>query len=236
MDLSDYVNAVCEATSPEALDAILLKMMDDRGVAAVSGYAFPFGGDVTTIQKPIITSWPPEVRNAYRSDMAGEDPIMYASMTLGVPVHFLEIYPSLSIDGKGERVLDVMRAAGFRDAVTTPVYAKPGAFAYFVAAFREERHDMTVAEMRRIKLMFTEYYVRYLEIARIEGAALSDRERQVLVAMVANKTNSEIAAMLGVSEHTVGTYVRRCFGKLDVNSRTQAVLRYLGGGALDLSA
>ena len=235
MDLSDYVEAVCEAPTAAALNAILLQMMDARGVAAVSGYAFPYGGDVATSQEPIITTWPAAVSDAYRSDMAGDDPIMYAAMTLGVPVHFLDIYPSLDMGEKGEAVLDVMRAAGFHDAVTTPVYAKPGAFAYFSAAYREERHDMTLAEMRRIKFIFSEYYVRFQEITRVENFTLSARERQVLVAMVANKTNGEIAEMMGVSEHTVGTYVRRCFEKLDVNSRTQAVLRYVGGGAIDLA-
>ena len=235
MDLSDYVEAVCEATTVGALNAILLQMMDARGVVAVSGYAFPYGGDVATTQQPIITTWPEAVSRAYRADMSGDDPIMYAAMSLGVPVHFLEIYPTLDFGEKGEAVLDIMRAAGIHDAVNTPVYARPGAFAYFSAAFGEERHDMTLAEMRRIKIICSEYYARYCDVARVEATTLSDRERQVLVAIVANKTNSEIAAMMGLSEHTVGTYVRRCFEKLDVKSRTQAVLRYVGGGAIDLA-
>lgn len=236
MDLETYVRAVSETKTVPALNAILLQAMDDFGAAAISGYEFPYGGDVSTERTPIITTWPETVSQAYRSQMAGEDPLMYAAMTLGTPVHYLKINESLHFSKNAGDVIEIMRAAGFRDGVTTPVFAKPGAFAYFAAAFREERHDMTEAEMRLIKIVFSEYYFRYREITRVRDFVLSNRERQVLVAIVNNKSNSEIAALMNVSEHTVGTYVRRCFEKLDVNSRTQAVLRYVGGGAADIPA
>jgi len=236
LDLSDYVRAVSSTKMVPALNAILLQAMDTFGAAAISGYEFPYGGDVSTGREPIITTWPEEVSKAYRAQMAGEDPLMYAAMTLGTPVHFLSINESLHFSENSSAVIDIMRANGFKDGVTTPVFAKPGAFAYFAAAFREERHDMTEAEMRLIKIVFSEYYFRYRELTRIQQSVLSNRERQVLVAIVNNKSNSEIATLMNVSEHTVGTYVRRCFDKLDVNSRTQAVLRYIGGGASDIPA
>ncbi|MEM5517842.1 LuxR C-terminal-related transcriptional regulator [Henriciella sp. AS95] len=235
IDLSEYLDRVATCDSRPELDDLLISAFERIGAAAISGYEFPYGGSVSTKALPIISTWPEEIQQMYRGEMAGNDPIMYAAMTMGTPVHFLDIEQSLAISTKTGQVLDAMRSFGFNDGVTTPVFAKPGAFAYFVAAFKDERPDITLADMRRIKFLFSEYYYRYRELVRVRATTLSQRERQVLVAIVNDKSNAEIAALLGVSENTVGTYVRRCFEKLDVNSRTQAVLRYLGGGALDLA-
>lgn len=235
MDLSGFIDSLLGCPTKEALDEVLIETFARLGATAVSGYAFPYGGGVTTETLPIISTWPDSVKAAYREQMAGEDPVMYAAMTLGMPVHFLKLETSLDFKPGGASVIQAMRAAGYRDGVTTPVYAKPGDFAYFVAAFEEERPDLTPADLRRIKFLFSEYFYRLREIENVRADTLSRREIQVLVAMVQDKSNSEIAQMLGVSEHTVDTYVRRCFEKLSVRSRTQAVLRFIGAGMTGLN-
>ncbi len=55
-------------------------------------------------------------------------------------------------------------------------------------------------------------------------AALSARERQILGAVVAGRSNSEIGAALFVSEKTVRNSLTRIFEKLGVRTRTQAAV------------
>jgi two-component system nitrate/nitrite response regulator NarL len=52
---------------------------------------------------------------------------------------------------------------------------------------------------------------------------LSQREREVLVAMMDGKGGGEIAARLDISTDTVRTHTRNIFAKLDVHSRLEAV-------------
>jgi DNA-binding NarL/FixJ family response regulator len=52
---------------------------------------------------------------------------------------------------------------------------------------------------------------------------LSDRERAVLALMAEGMVKKEIADKLGISEHTVTTYLRRVYDKLHVNTNTAAV-------------
>ena len=51
--------------------------------------------------------------------------------------------------------------------------------------------------------------------------ALSARELEVLRLVARGHTLDEVARQLGVSRHTVRTFVRRIYGKLQVSSRTQ---------------
>jgi pimeloyl-ACP methyl ester carboxylesterase/DNA-binding CsgD family transcriptional regulator len=55
-------------------------------------------------------------------------------------------------------------------------------------------------------------------------ATLSDREREILAALVAGRSNTEIGAKLFISEKTVRNSLTRIFEKLGVRTRTQAAV------------
>lgn len=74
----------------------------------------------------------------------------------------------------------------------------------------------------------------------VEGAAkpasdkpaLSAREQEVLELTTKGYTSSEIAVLMSVSHHTVLTYVRRIYKKLNVNSKTEAIYEARNQGLL----
>jgi DNA-binding NarL/FixJ family response regulator len=55
-------------------------------------------------------------------------------------------------------------------------------------------------------------------------AALSDREREILLEVAGGRSNAEIAAALHIAEPTVKTYLGRLRAKLDVRDRVQLVI------------
>lgn len=55
-----------------------------------------------------------------------------------------------------------------------------------------------------------------------KGEALSPQEQRVLALVAEGKTNKEIAAMLNLSDKTVGNYLSNVFQKLQVTRRAQA--------------
>jgi DNA-binding NarL/FixJ family response regulator len=55
------------------------------------------------------------------------------------------------------------------------------------------------------------------------NAVLSTREQQVLEFITKGFTSEEIANLMSVSRHTVLTFVRRIYSKLEVNSKAEAI-------------
>jgi DNA-binding NarL/FixJ family response regulator len=69
---------------------------------------------------------------------------------------------------------------------------------------------------------------------RVSGAALSQREMEVLQRMATGKSNKEIGAELFISDGTVKTHVSSIFTKLDVVSRTEAMATATRRGLIQL--
>lgn len=55
---------------------------------------------------------------------------------------------------------------------------------------------------------------------------LSPKENDVLKLLSEGKSYAEIAGKMEISLNTVRTYIRRIYGKLEVQSRTAAVIKY----------
>ncbi|BBY30375.1 response regulator transcription factor [Mycolicibacterium sediminis] len=56
------------------------------------------------------------------------------------------------------------------------------------------------------------------------GEGLSDREAEILALITQGKSNAEVAALTYLSPNTIKSYIRTIYRKIDVLSRTQAVL------------
>jgi DNA-binding NarL/FixJ family response regulator len=75
-------------------------------------------------------------------------------------------------------------------------------------------------------------------VARREGSprtvSLTPREHEVLQALAEGLANKQVAARLGISEHTIKTHVTAVFEKLGVTTRAEAVARGVQLGVLML--
>jgi len=112
------------------------------------------------------------------------------------------------------------------DGLIVPAFGPSGHCGYSCYFGNDEFIDEFTAE--DILEWFTQ--ASFLRICEIEnraergGITLSPRESEILGLIASGKTNAEISRQLGISLHSVNTYLNRCFTKLNVNDRTSAVL------------
>ena len=62
------------------------------------------------------------------------------------------------------------------------------------------------------------------------GEGLTDREAEILALITQGKSNAEVAALTYLSPNTVKSYIRTIYRKINVESRTQAVLWGVNSG------
>ena len=62
------------------------------------------------------------------------------------------------------------------------------------------------------------------------GEGLTDRESEILALITQGKSNAEVARLTYLSPNTVKSYIRAIYRKIDVASRTQAVLWGVNNG------
>jgi DNA-binding NarL/FixJ family response regulator len=72
------------------------------------------------------------------------------------------------------------------------------------------------------------------EEANAEPGPLTDREVEILGMLLRGLANKQIAAQLGISEHTVKFHVSSIYAKLNVSNRTEAVREGLRNGWITL--
>jgi DNA-binding NarL/FixJ family response regulator len=72
----------------------------------------------------------------------------------------------------------------------------------------------------------------YTSVSVNAGAALTPREREVLVLLAQGLANKMIAPRLGISEHTVKTHVAAVYEKLHARNRAEAVVAAARQGLL----
>lgn len=79
-------------------------------------------------------------------------------------------------------------------------------------------------------LIFQRYFEVLLSLESISG--LGDRELQIVRWTSEGKTSSEIAIILGLSEHTINSYIAAILRKLHVVNRAQMVASALRSGLI----
>jgi DNA-binding NarL/FixJ family response regulator len=120
---------------------------------------------------------------------------------------------------------------------------KAGARGYLLKDDRLENCAENIREIRLggspISPMIARQLLRKLvpdktELDQALSEALSLREGEVLNLLARGFSYAEIANVLSLGQHTVGTYVKRIYRKLDVNSRSEAVFEASSRGIIDV--
>ncbi|MBI2929392.1 MAG: response regulator transcription factor [Verrucomicrobia bacterium] len=111
---------------------------------------------------------------------------------------------------------------------------RAGATGYLIKSLPAAELLEVVAEVHRggspmsstIARKVVQYFHRLRPSSRPDST-LSDREKEILTCLTQGQRDREIAQVLSISLSTVRTHIRKIYEKLQVHSRTAAVVKYL---------
>ncbi|WP_071831345.1 LuxR family transcriptional regulator [Pararhizobium antarcticum] len=125
----------------------------------------------------------------------------------------------------------MLRDHGILQANYFPVHDADGSRAAVILMGDEV--EMPMSATMELQMIAIHVYNRLTEIGAFwkdTATTLSEREIQCLSWTAAGKTSSEIAGIIGLSEHTVNHYLNHVTKKLDAVNRTQAVVKAMKKG------
>jgi DNA-binding NarL/FixJ family response regulator len=154
----------------------------------------PDGSGIDVVRAAHVR-WP--ACNIMVSTAFGDEAHVMQSLEAGASGYLLK-------DSTPERLVSEIRSLHAGGSPISPLIARQ-----ILIRFRPEEHSAPAPAGRND--------------TRIHAAALSSREQEVLEFITKGFTSNEIAALMSVSHHTVLTYVRRIYAKLEVKSRTEAI-------------
>ena len=179
-----------------------------------------------------------------------------ASATPEALIATRELHPDIvSLDlsmpgGGGLKFLEQMKAEGLRSRVLVltmhddPAYFRSaisaGAMGYVVKTAADNELLTAIRAVHDGRLFVSMPGGKQDELLHTQsqstGAALSDRELQVLVSLAEGHTNKEIGEQLDLSVKTIETYRSRIASKLQLRSRAEIVRYALDMGLLKQDA
>jgi len=170
---------------------------------------------------------PPEwMRRYLERDYKLIDAIPAAVIRRNEVITLGELLSQLTVNDVERAFLEEFGRSGVTDGLAIPTSGLRHARGFFGV------DNVAAEDLAKVdrSLMCAAAQHAHLRIDRIEeehGAGidgLSPREAEILNWVAAGKSNPETAMILGISEATVGTHLKRLFTKLGVHDRVSAVL------------
>ena len=122
-------------------------------------------------------------------------------------------------------------------AVTIPVHGPGGRNGCFSLSYNEMDEILFEQKLRLLQWACQNAHLKYCKLHDLTSndyPKLTERETEILTWVAKGKSNSVIAQILGISHHTVNTYLRRCFLKLGTSDRTSLALIGISHGLIEL--
>lgn len=173
---------------------------------------------------------PEEWMARYQSqDLHLHDPIPGMAFRLGHPERLNDLIaalPNLSTDEQA--FMEAFKTSGLTDGLAIPAYG-PFGRAGFVG-LTQIAHPQLLEQVNIPLASAVAHQIHNrMELLQVKEPVpgLSPREREILKWLVQGKSNTDIAAILGLAVPTVVTHVQRIYGKLRCNDRVTCTAKAL---------
>jgi LuxR family transcriptional regulator, activator of conjugal transfer of Ti plasmids len=226
-----FIDSLAESTDVGALRS---GMTEAALALELNCFAYLSLPDQPNTKPQHITTYPPNWTAHYlRNHYERLDPVIAEALISPEPFDWgLEIR-SGRLSRSQQQLFDEAAGFGIRCGFTIPIHDGRGPIAAVTFAADEPRSvafRRRIEEQRRVLQLMAIYFHaharRKLTPDRVvNGVTLSPRELECLEWAAQGKTAWETARIIGISRHTVATYLDNAKAKLDVRTIVQAVAR-----------
>ena len=220
----ELVNTFLATTRQHGLDRMVFCLQTKhRGIDLEPGFG-------------VVQNYPEDWMKYYREKgYARIDPVTIYCMSKMETFTWAEIPQRMDMTTLQFKCLNLGIEAGLYNGVCTPLFG-PNQFAGIGLASKE-RLDSFDGNLDLITAYCNYFYIVFQRINRRAGSSepnmyLTKREQDVLTWVANGKSDTSIASILNVTEHTVDYHLRRVFRKFDCTNRVVAICKALSFGLI----
>lgn len=211
----------------------LFDYVKSLGVDAMGCYHLPPPGALDFDEKFFVARGLDEedVTQHRRNHNMFANPLEDRSRPLMSPIFWSKICSTLNFTEDQWLFIQKLYSKGHLNGVVIPVHGHNGRNGCVVLRFEDARRQYTQSEIRRLQWAAQCAHQKFCKLhseARNKPASLTAREQEILTWVARGKSNSVIADIIGISQHTVNGYLRRIYLKTGTSDRTTASLRGIG--------
>jgi LuxR family quorum sensing-dependent transcriptional regulator len=183
----------------------------------------------------LLNGWPEGWSARYaEANHYPHDPVARHCLASTEPFAWTEIPPRLWLGARAQRIANEAGAFGLNEGLCVPLHTRIGAGGLSMAGPAIQ----ATPDVRRMAAVLACYACAAAERAPPpalpEPGLLTEREREVLRWVAIGKKAHEIAAILRISDHTVGEHLKHIRRKLSAANAVHAVVEALRRGEIRL--
>lgn len=186
----------------------------------------------------IMNNFPEDWMGHYFSEGYDKiDPVIIYGMQQSTPYDWDSITNNMRITSEQQKILSGGQESGLNNGIST--YLRDGRNEIAgVSLASSEKQDAVKNDKYIISAYSHHFYYRYKEIHQLhdpnpENIRLTEREREVLLWASRNKSNNDIAQILGISSNTVEFHLKSIFDKLNARGKIIAVVKAIQLGLIN---
>ena len=236
--LEEFTEKIKSIQTPDKVWEALMGYVASFGIDALSYYHIAPPGSLDFSEKYFLAI-------GFEEDLAAEhrrnhdlfsSPFTSHSNPVTEPIFWPQAYEKLNLTPKQQEHLNKFYCQNSANGLVLPVYGPNSRNGCVVLRFADPLCRFSRLSIHAVN--FAAYHA-HLHFCRLRAknqknvVHLTQREQEVLTWVARGKSNSVIADIVGISQHTVNGYLRRIYLKTQTSDRTSAALRAIGDSLID---
>lgn len=236
--IEDFAEDIKKIDSAESVWSTLMEFVRPHGINALSYYHIAPPGSLDFSEKYFASI-------GFEKDLATEhrrnhdlfsSPFTSSSNPITEPMFWPQVFKDLSLTMKKIDYLKKFYCTESANGLVVPVYGPNSRNGCVVFRFADTYCQFSRDLVNTVNLAA---YLTHVHFCRLRTKSIKDavhlttREQEVLTWVARGKSNSVIAEIVGISQHTVNGYLRRIYLKTRTSDRTSAALRAIGDSLID---
>lgn len=171
-----------------------------------------------------------------RSQKTLKSPLQRRTLQPHKPIFWTKAKEALGISDTEWTALQAFYCSHHSNGVIIPVHGPNGRNGCAVYRFADPLRRFKKSEIRRLQWASQSAHQKFCEVRPKRPSQLvklTGREKEVLTWVARGKSNSVIADIVGISQHTVNGYLRRIYLKTQTSDRTTASVRGIAEVLID---